>query len=103
ATRVLRILVEGREVEHAVVGDSVALALLDVVSVSRGDLVSGAEEPAEMADQFEATVAWLDSTPLLRGRNYLFEIGEKVVTATIGSLKHKIDPGGSGRSAAQKF
>ena len=103
ATRVARIVMHEREVDEAVTGDSVVLAFSDTFDVSPGDLVSAADRPAELADQFEATVVWLDSTPLLRGRNYLLEIGHRVVTATIGSLKRKIDPGSRGQSAPQKF
>jgi bifunctional enzyme CysN/CysC len=103
ASRVLRITVRGRDVDEAALGDSVDFEFSDVLNVSAGDLVSGADRPAEVADQFEATIAWLDGTPLLRGRNYLFRIGEKVVTATIGSLKRRIDPGSAGQSAPQKF
>jgi bifunctional enzyme CysN/CysC len=102
-TRVARIVAEGHEVEEAVAGDAVALGFSDAFDVTPGDLVSTADRPAELADQFEATVVWLDSTPLLRGRNYLLEIGKRVVTATIGSLKRKIDPGRTGQSAPQKF
>jgi bifunctional enzyme CysN/CysC len=102
-TRVARIVAEAREVDEAMVGDSVALGFSDAFDVSVGDLVSTADRPAELADQFEATVVWLDSTPLLRGRNYLLEIGKRVVTATVGSLKRKIDPGRTGQSAPQKF
>jgi bifunctional enzyme CysN/CysC len=102
-TLVARIVAEGREVDEAVVPDSVALGFSDAFDVTPGDVVSTADRPAELADQFEATVVWLDSTPLLRGRNYLLEIGKRVVTATIGSLKRKIDPGSAGQSAPQKF
>jgi bifunctional enzyme CysN/CysC len=102
-TRVARIVANEREVDEAVVADSVVLGFSDTFDVLPGDLVATADRPAELANQFEATVVWLDSTPLLRGRNYLLEIGQRVVTATIGSLKRKIDPASRGQSAPQKF
>ena len=32
--------------------------------------------PVEVADQFEATIFWLNEAPLLRGRSYLIKIGD---------------------------
>jgi bifunctional enzyme CysN/CysC len=101
-SRIVRIVQGGLEIEEASVGDSVSLGFADAFAVSPGDLVSAATAPAEVADQFEAAVAWLDQTPLLRGRNYLFQIGEKVVTATIGSLKKKVGPKTLAQTAPQK-
>jgi bifunctional enzyme CysN/CysC len=102
AGRVVRIVRDGQDVDGASAGDSVVLVLEGPSEVAPGDLVSTAERPAEVADQFEVTVAWFDETPLLRGRNYVLEVGEARRTATIGSLKRRIDPDGGAR-APQKF
>lgn len=102
AGRVARIVRDGQDTDVASTGDSVVLILEGPFEVVPGDLVSTAERPAEVADQFEVTVAWFDETPLLRGRNYVLEVGEARRTATIGSLKHRIDPQGLTR-APQKF
>jgi bifunctional enzyme CysN/CysC len=100
--RVLRVLVDGRDAGEATAGDG-AVLLLEGATAAPGDLISIAERPAEEADQFEATVAWFDETPLLRGRNYVFELGAKIATATIGSLKRKLEPASPSSSAPQKF
>ncbi len=102
AGRVIRIVTNGRDAEEAKVGDSVVLAL-EGATCTPGDLISTAERPAEVADQFEATIVWFDDTPLLRGRNYIFELGSKTATATIGSLKRKLEPASTAGSAPQKF
>jgi bifunctional enzyme CysN/CysC len=102
ASRVARIARDGRDVDGASAGDSVVLVLEDAAKVSVGDLISTAERPAEVADQFEATIAWFGQTPLLRGRNYSFEIGAARATATIGSLKRRFYPSGAASSALQK-
>jgi bifunctional enzyme CysN/CysC len=59
--------------------------------VSRGDVISAAESPPEVADQFEATLVWMHEQPLLRGRSYLMKIGAKTVAATVLPLKYKIN------------
>ena len=42
-------------------------------------------------DQFEATLEWLDSKPLLPGRTYLFTLDQQHVPATITKLKYRIN------------
>jgi bifunctional enzyme CysN/CysC len=103
ASRVARIVKDDRDVDAATTGDAVTLFFDGALALTPGDLVSTAERPAEVADQFEATIVWLDTTPLLRGRNYVFELGGARRTATIGSLKRKSVPSGSLGSAPQKF
>jgi bifunctional enzyme CysN/CysC len=81
---------EGDLIEaHA--GQSIAVALADAIDLTRGDLLVSAAAPAEISDQFEATVVWMDPSPLLRGRDYLLRIGAQQVTGSLAPLKHKID------------
>lgn len=88
---VSRIVTAGGDLPHAVAGQSITLTLADEVDISRGDVISTAEAPAEVADQFNATVVWMHDAPMLRGRNYLMKIGTRTVTATILPLKHKVN------------
>ncbi|HVV48689.1 MAG TPA: adenylyl-sulfate kinase, partial [Polyangia bacterium] len=75
------------------------VALDDALELARGDLVVSASEPAEIADQFEATVVWMHAAPLLRGRGYRVRVGPRQVTGTIAPIKHKLDVGTLGRLA----
>ncbi|HVH55127.1 MAG TPA: sulfate adenylyltransferase subunit CysN, partial [Vicinamibacterales bacterium] len=90
-TKVSKIVTMDGPLESATVGQAVTLTLADEVDVSRGDLIVKADSPAEVANQFEATVVWMNEAPLLRGRSYLMKIGTKVVTATISPIKHKVN------------
>jgi bifunctional enzyme CysN/CysC len=90
-THVTRILVGDREEEAAVAGESVVVTLADEVDVSRGDILTLADSPVEVADQFEATVIWMHEQPMLPGRSYLLKIGTRTVQATILPLKHKVN------------
>jgi bifunctional enzyme CysN/CysC len=103
ASSVTRIVRDDVDVESAASGEAITLVLETAVASAPGDLVSTAERPAEIADQFEAAFVWLDETPLVRGRNYVFELCGAQRTVTIGSLKRRIEPSGSERSAPQKF
>jgi bifunctional enzyme CysN/CysC len=98
-SRIARIVTPSGDLTEAVAEQSVAVTLDDAFDVARGDLVVSAAEPAEIADQFEATVVWMNPAPLLRGRGYHVRLGAKQVTGTIAPLKHKIDVGTLGRLA----
>ena len=73
--RVARIVTSTAICDEAVAGQSITLTLADEIDVSRGDLIVAADAPAEVADQFEATVVWMNEAPLLPGRSYLMKIG----------------------------
>jgi bifunctional enzyme CysN/CysC len=90
-SRVARIVTADGDLPEATVGQSITLTLEDEIDVSRGDLFVPADQPAEVANQFEATVVWMHESPLLPGRSYLLKIGPQTVGATVTSLKHKIN------------
>ncbi|HEX7637069.1 MAG TPA: sulfate adenylyltransferase subunit CysN [Burkholderiaceae bacterium] len=75
----------------AVAGQSVTLTLADEIDVSRGDVLSLAQAPAEVADQFEATLVWMSEEPMLPGRPYLMKIGTQTVSASITEPKYKVN------------
>ncbi len=98
-SRVARLLTADGELAAAGRAQTVAVALDDALELARGDLVVSASEPAEIADQFEATVVWMHAAPLLRGRGYRVRVGPRQVTGTIAPIKHKLDVGTLGRLA----
>jgi bifunctional enzyme CysN/CysC len=102
-SRVARIVTQDGDLEVAVAGQAVTLTLADEVDASRGDLISAAESPAEVADQFEATIVWMGDQPMLRGRSYLMKIGPKTVTATIAPLKYRLNVNTLEHVAAEKL
>jgi bifunctional enzyme CysN/CysC len=90
-SKVSRIVTFDGDLEEAVAGQSITVTLEDEIDISRGDLIVAANEPAEVADQFEATIVWMNESALLPGRSYLMKIGTRSVTATISPLKYKIN------------
>ncbi len=89
-SRVARVLIDG-DLPYATAGQSITVTLEDEIDCSRGDVICGAEAPAEVSDQFETTIVWMADTPMLPGRSYLMKIGTKTVTASITTLKHKVN------------
>jgi bifunctional enzyme CysN/CysC len=89
--RVARIVTADGDLEAALAGQSVTLTLAAEVDVSRGDVLAVADDPPQVADQFEATIVWLHDEPMLQGRAYLMKSGSRTVSATITPLKHRIN------------
>ncbi len=88
---VTRIVTADGDLAQAVANQSVTLTLADALDISRGDIISAAEDAAEVADHLQATLVWMHEQPLLPGRSYLLKIGSKTVTATVLPLKHKLN------------
>ena len=79
-SHVARVILDG-DLAYATAGQSVTVTLTDEIDCSRGDVISSVEAPAEVSDQFETTVVWMNDTPMLPGRSYLLKLGTKTVTA----------------------
>lgn len=90
-SRVARLVAHEGDLIRAVAGQSIMLTLTDEIDVSRGDVMSSADAPAGVADQFEATIVWMTDQPMLPGRTYWVKIGAKTVTATISHLKYRVN------------
>jgi bifunctional enzyme CysN/CysC len=88
---VSRIVTFDGDIPLAVAGQSVTLTLADEIDISRGDLISTAEAPAGIADQFETTLVWMHDEPLLPGRSYLLKMGTRTVTASIMEVKYQVN------------
>ena len=90
-SRVARIVTADGERSRAVAGQRVTLALADEIDISRGDVISRAEAPAEVADQFEATLVWMADEPMLPERPYLMKVGACTVNAQVSDLKYRLN------------
>jgi bifunctional enzyme CysN/CysC len=90
-SRVARIVTASGDAPMAVSGQSITVTLEDEIDLSRGDVISAAAAPAEVADQFQATIIWMDDEPMLPGRPYLLKLGTRTVSASIAEPKYKIN------------
>jgi bifunctional enzyme CysN/CysC len=90
-TRVDRVVTRNGNLDEAVAGQSVTLTFADEVDCSRGDVIAAAGDPPEAADQFEATLVWMDESELLPGRGYWMKVATQTVTATVQHPKYKVN------------
>ena len=90
-TRIERIVTADGDLEEAVAGQSVTVTFTHEVDCSRGDVIAAADAPPEVADQFEATIVWMDEHEMLPGRGYWLKIGSQTVTATVQHPKYEVN------------
>ena len=88
---VARILLGDVDLDRAVAGQSVTLTLAAPVDISRGDLLTAADRPAEVADRLAATLVWMADTPATAGTVYWLKAGTRTVAATLRAIDHRID------------
>jgi bifunctional enzyme CysN/CysC len=89
-TTIARIVTLGGDLNEAVAGQSVTLTLADEVDCSRGDVIAAADSPPQVADQFQATIVWMDEEEMLPGRAYWMKLGTRTVSATVQPPRHAI-------------
>ncbi len=77
--------------EQAVAGQAVTLTLDREVDASRGDVISLADAPLEMTDQFEAKLVWMHEDAGLVGRNYDLKLANQWAAASITNIKYRVN------------
>nr|WP_319251597.1 sulfate adenylyltransferase subunit CysN [uncultured Celeribacter sp.] len=77
--------------DMAVAGESITLTLADEIDCSRGQVITAAQAPLEVADQFETTLVWMDENEMVPGRAYWLKIGTQTVSATVQHPKYEIN------------
>ena len=87
----------------AAAGQRVTVALADAMPIAAGDVISAAYAPAEVADQFEATIVATTDEPLFPGRPYALRLGGRSISATITEPKYRVHPDTLERLAAKRF
>lgn len=90
-TKITRVVTMDGDQPQAVAGQSVTVCFADEVDCSRGDVIALADNPPEAADQFEATVVWLNDEAMLPGRGYWLKLATQTVSATVQAPKYVVN------------
>ena len=88
---VTRIVTFDGDLPKAVAGQSVTLCFADEVDCSRGDVITLADAPVQVADQFEVNLVWMSDEALIPGRSYWIKIGTQLVSASIHAPKYLVN------------
>ena len=79
------------DLDQAVAGQSVTLCFADEIDCSRGDVITTADNPPEVSDQFEGTLVWMADDALIPGRAYWLKLGTQMVSATVQAPKYTVN------------
>ena len=100
-TKVERIITPKGDAEACGADQSITITFSDEIDCSRGQVLSGAKAPLELADQFETTIIWMNEDPLIPGRSYYLKVGACEVSATLGQPKYKLNVATNEHTAAK--
>ncbi|MBR3370577.1 MAG: sulfate adenylyltransferase subunit CysN [Rhodobacteraceae bacterium] len=90
-TTISRIVTMDGDLDRAVAGQAVTLCFADEIDCSRGQIITAGQNPVEVADQFEATIIWMDDEDMVPGRSYWLKIGPQTVNAVVSQPKYQIN------------
>jgi bifunctional enzyme CysN/CysC len=102
-SEVSRLVTYDGDLDQAVATQSITMCLADEIDCSRGDVIVAADSPAEVADQFEATIVWMSEEPMLVGRQYWLKLATQTATVSVHAPKYQIDVNTMDHLAAKTF
>lgn len=88
---VARIITYDGELPSASAGQAVTITLTDEIDVGRGDLVTSAREPVQVASQLELDVVWMAQQPMLPGRQYLVKLATRTVPGRLSAPEYRLN------------
>lgn len=100
---IARIVTKDGDLPKAMAGQAISITFVEEVDISRGDVLSTAQDPATIADQFQAHVVWMAESTLIPGRSYWLKCGTQVLNASITKIKHQINVNTLENIAAEKL
>ena len=77
--------------DRAYVPMSITLTLEDEIDISRGDLISSANQMANASRQIEATVVWLSEQRLDLSRHYSLKHTTQTASVEVKSVQHQVN------------
>ncbi len=90
-TQVSRVVTADGDLAEGVTTQAVTIVLTDDIDVGRGTVLSSVDHPAELADQFEASIIWMHEDALHTGQQYVLKLGPISTRLTISAPKYKLN------------
>ena len=84
------ILIADKQAEYASVGQPVTIQLDREIDVSRGRVLTK-DSGITCAKAFQASLLWMDDSPLTEGREYFVRVGTRTIPGVIQSIRYKTD------------
>jgi bifunctional enzyme CysN/CysC len=89
--RVSAIITPAGALEQISAGQAATLKLDGDIDAAPGDILSTIQDPHQMTDQFEATLIWIGEDAGLAARSYDIELAGQQATASITTIKHRVN------------
>ena len=84
------ILIGDKQAEYASAGQPVTIQLDREIDVSRGRVLTK-DSGITCAKAFQASLLWMDDSPLTEGREYFVRVGTRTLPGVIQSIRYKTD------------
>ncbi|MEE2878838.1 MAG: sulfate adenylyltransferase subunit CysN [Pseudomonadota bacterium] len=101
SSTVSRIVTMGADLDEVVEGQSITLTLDDEIDISRGDVLCADQSPAEVSDQFQATMLWMSDSAMLPGRSYIMKMGAREAQMQVTEQRYRVDVNTRAHEAAK--
>lgn len=102
-SQVNRIATMDGDLPTAAIGSAITLVLVDEIEVSRGNVLVGAEDRPDVADQFAANLVWFSEDHMLPGRQFILRTETDQTNASITDLRYRIDVNNFAHEAAKSL
>lgn len=90
-SHVNRIVTFDGDLPEAFASQSITLVLDTEIDCSRGDMIVRPGNVPKVSQQFDATVVWMASEPLVPGKTYIFKHTTQQTQGQIDSLRYRVD------------
>ena len=77
--------------QQAFAGQAVTLTLHDEIDISRGNMLTHADNQPLMSRAVRATVVWMTEQPLVKGKLYNIKVGSQNVPAIVSQINYRVD------------
>src|SRR5947209_2056489 len=91
ASRVASIDTYDGELSRAFAPMSVTVRLEDEIDIGRGDMLVSPRNVPDVSRRFEASLVWMNQSPLEVDRPYLIKHTTQVTSATVAAIRNKVD------------
>jgi bifunctional enzyme CysN/CysC len=90
-SKVKEIVTYDGNLEQAHAPMSITLTLEDEIDSSRGDMIVRPGNLPKMEQKFDAMLVWMDDSPMVPGKQYIFKHTTKMIPGVIKTLKYQVD------------
>ncbi len=85
------VLVGDQSVDAAFPGQAITVTLTDEIDISRGDVLTSANETVTTGNEFAAHVVWMHDNALTPGKLYDFKLGMTYASGVVTDIESQVD------------